>query len=222
MLRAEEGHGEMKVRGIRGGVTGGSDIPEHLASAEHLSFLQAIRVAIEVRVIVAKLPRIIELIDRQPTRLAGEQLGDRAMIDCENRSAAGGHDVEGFVPVAVMHFEEIALQPGRIDTRNRHGEEWPGGLLRRRAAGFRALREDSASEQKDSSGQQSGSESEPESRWESAPHGCCSPAVGQPILAADLLFSGCSRLKAVSRGDPRHDCLPTWLPRTIRDMTPIP
>ena len=63
-------------------------------SGPPVPFLQAVRVALEVGVVIAVLLGRVELIDRDAAGLAVEQPGDRAVLDRDDRRVAGRQDVD--------------------------------------------------------------------------------------------------------------------------------
>jgi len=93
-------HLKVQVRGLGAGVTGAAHVTDHLSALDHLLLRQAIGVALQMRVVVAPAPAGLELVDRQATALAVEQLLHHAISHREYRRTCVGHDVDGIVHAA--------------------------------------------------------------------------------------------------------------------------
>lgn len=87
----------MQMGSIRRCVPGGSNISQEIASLHHHAFLQAVRVAVKVPVVVAVNLLPVELINGQATANAGEELLHHSVIDGENGSAARRENINSAV-----------------------------------------------------------------------------------------------------------------------------
>jgi hypothetical protein len=87
----------MQMRCVGRGIAGASDVAEDLPAFHRLPFLKATLVSIEVRVVVGERLSRIELVNREPARLAREQLLNATVFDGEYFCAARRKDVERFV-----------------------------------------------------------------------------------------------------------------------------
>jgi hypothetical protein len=109
-VRAELENSEVQVRCIRRRVARRTDVADHLSLRDAISVVQVRRVAFEMRVVVAETLRRIELINRQPTGLAGEQLCDLSVGHRVDGCVSGCQDVDRFVRVSCAGFGESAFQ----------------------------------------------------------------------------------------------------------------
>ena len=83
-----------------------------------------------MRVVVVESSGRIELINRQPARLALEEPGDCAVFHCANRRVAAGEDIDRFVatPSAASSFGEASLHRLDIGVVDRQPERMPPQL----------------------------------------------------------------------------------------------
>src|SRR6185436_11679921 len=102
---------EMQVRRVARRVAGGADETNHVAALDRRAFLQAFRVALEMRVVVDEGHRRVVLIDRDASRVAQEQARDLAVLDRQYWRIARRKDVERFVLArAPTQLVEVAVQ----------------------------------------------------------------------------------------------------------------
>src|SRR5262245_32745380 len=92
------------MRRILWGVARSTYVSNSLPFLDRLAFAQAFGIALEVRVVVAEILTGVELVDRDTTRLAQEQPGDRAVLDGSNRSVPRREDVYGLMPARPPAF----------------------------------------------------------------------------------------------------------------------
>jgi hypothetical protein len=94
----------MELRRVRGRITGGTDISDHIAARDRHPFVEPGCVSIQVRVVVAVASRAIEFVNCDASLDAQEEFSNRAVGDCQNGRAARPHDVDGLVTMPVMHL----------------------------------------------------------------------------------------------------------------------
>src|SRR5439155_22596513 len=113
----------------------------NVSTRDLLTFVQAVGVAFEVRVVVAEFLRGIELIDRRAACLAVKQLRDRAVLDAVDGRVARREDVHRFVRTAAAAAAlcEHALEVADVRSVDRYAQcaslqlvDRAGGRLRRR------------------------------------------------------------------------------------------
>jgi Zn-dependent metalloprotease len=115
LLRRQFDHREMQVRRVGVGIAGDPDIADQLAALEHAAFLDAVRIAIEVGIVIGILFGRVELVDGQPARLAVEQLDDLAVGYRDDLGAGRRHDVERFMMAFLAaRLVEIVRQLGQL------------------------------------------------------------------------------------------------------------
>src|SRR5437899_12801897 len=99
------------MRGLRRRVPRRPDIADDVASPNSRALSQPLRIAVEVRVVVAVSLRRVELVDGQASALAREQFDDPAILDGVDRRSAGRRDVERLVPThRIAFFDEAVLE----------------------------------------------------------------------------------------------------------------
>src|SRR5215467_8095082 len=97
LLRRQPEDGEVQVRGLLWGVARSPNVSNDLAAVDRLAFLQAVRVALEMGVVVRVVVSGIELVNRVAASLAEEQLGNAAVLDGHHGGIARREDVQRFV-----------------------------------------------------------------------------------------------------------------------------
>src|SRR3954467_15882500 len=65
--------GEMEVRSVVAGLSGGSDIPDDLSLLDRVALAHAERVSLEVGIVIATASARIELVNRRPGLVAIEE-----------------------------------------------------------------------------------------------------------------------------------------------------
>src|SRR4051812_26205992 len=104
-------------------ITRRPDVPDHLPLRNMDTRLQPIGIAFEMRVVVTVVFRRIELINREPTRLAGEQGFDRAFFNGKNRCVASSKDVRCLVlPATVTLVIKGVVHVGQTHVLNWHSQ----------------------------------------------------------------------------------------------------
>src|SRR5260370_10828913 len=108
LLGSEKINHEVQMRRSRVRVARRSDEADHFASRYVNAFSQARRIAIEMRVVIRILPRVVEKINGVAARFAQEKLLDHTIHDGTDRRATCRHDVDGLMTFAVpLLFERI-------------------------------------------------------------------------------------------------------------------
>ena len=74
-------HLEMQMRRIWRRIPRRPHIAQDVAAPQHFALFEPFGIAIQMGVVIAKLPGPVELINRQPSPLAGKELHDLAFID---------------------------------------------------------------------------------------------------------------------------------------------
>src|SRR3954462_9397063 len=83
-VEIEASHGKVEVGRVLRSIAGGADVADDVTAAEELPFVQAGRVGVEMRVVVAVALIGIELVDGQAAGNAGEELFHGALVRCYN------------------------------------------------------------------------------------------------------------------------------------------
>src|SRR5258706_2696087 len=86
---------QMRCRRVR--VAGAADVADHIAALQLFSFGHVGGVTVEVRVVIGEALAGVEMVDRQATRDAFEELRDLAVLHGDDRRAAGRRDIERLV-----------------------------------------------------------------------------------------------------------------------------
>src|SRR5215468_9440020 len=89
---------EMEVRRVGRRISRSPHVADPIPALDDLSLAKSIGITVEMSVVVAVLRGAVELVDRQTTLDAREELGDRSVHRGENGSPARGQDVDRFVP----------------------------------------------------------------------------------------------------------------------------
>src|SRR3954468_19406046 len=77
--------GEMEVRGVFGGISGGSDVADDLPLFDRVALAQPVSVSLEVGIVIAVSFAGIELVDRRPAGLAFEEACNFAVLNSLHR-----------------------------------------------------------------------------------------------------------------------------------------
>ena len=96
----------MQLRCIRQRIPGTTDVSDHIATRDRATFVDLIRVVVQVRVIKTVRALAIELINRQSTLPAYEEFSNDAVGHRANRRAARPHYVDRLVTMPMMNFVE--------------------------------------------------------------------------------------------------------------------
>jgi len=120
----------MKVRRPGRRIAGRPDVADYGAALDLIPFLQSVRIALEMRVVVDPFLSTIELIDRQTAGRAGEELPDSAVDSREHRRAARRHDVERVVRTASAPvIGEVLPKFAQMHTGDRNDHAGRTGLF---------------------------------------------------------------------------------------------
>src|SRR5262245_21800415 len=111
---------EMQVRRVWRGISGGADVADDVPFRYRFAVVQSVGVAFEVRVVVLQPAGRIDLVDRVASKLAHEQLRDRAVGDGVNRRVARREDVHRLVRTAAAPFLDAALPGVDVAAVDRH------------------------------------------------------------------------------------------------------
>ena len=129
------------------GIPGNPHVPQDLPPIDPVSFFDSVGVPIQVGVVVGVLLAGIELVEGQPSGLAGEHLRNRAVLDCNHGCMHRRQDVDGLVlalpaPAVVIRAHELVRRnPGdgngefpRTEVDGLGGARWDdsGAAARRR------------------------------------------------------------------------------------------
>src|SRR5262245_57669562 len=104
----------MEMRGVFGRVAAAPDIADNLSTLDAVALVQVDRIAVEMCVVVAKETGRVELVDRQPSGLAREELLDVAVFHGKDWRSARGHDVERLVRAPAAPVEKCVVQVTRL------------------------------------------------------------------------------------------------------------
>lgn len=116
----------MKLRRVRQSIAGRPGVSDHPPAHYRHSLAQAIRIAIQVRLVVAVGTGVIELVYRLAACSARKHLPNLAIADRMNRRATRRHDVNCFVTTPKVHLTETVVKIGAAQTRYRRANLKPG------------------------------------------------------------------------------------------------
>ena len=102
---------KMQVRRVRRSVSGRADVTNHITLGDELTIVKSVRIVIEVRVVVAKLLRRIELVDGVAACFADKQFRDLAVLDRSHRRIAGRQQVDRLMSMRLAPLRDSAKLP---------------------------------------------------------------------------------------------------------------
>src|SRR5436309_8972951 len=100
----------MRRRGRR--VAGRADVADYVAPPHAHPLANAVRVSVQMRVVIDERLVAIELIDGDAARTTDEELADRAVDSGDDRRAARREDVQRVMDVPSAGLVEAGLQLG--------------------------------------------------------------------------------------------------------------
>src|SRR4051794_25508764 len=109
LARAKRVHRKVKMwrRGVR--IPGRADESNHIPLLHSHALFQSRRITVEMRIVIAKRLRLIELINRVATGLARKELLNSAVSHCQNGRSPGSEDVDRFMRMPAVNLGEGVL-----------------------------------------------------------------------------------------------------------------